>query len=239
MRLSDPSRLTGILETSLVIGAVAGLVLVFYGYRLIPGASLLSIVGAAAVFFLYGLLDIVFFPAVNRMNHLIIHLACVFGLLGGAIFTGEMLLEYLLLPTNNSLYGLVEFGYVFIFYFLAGLATAYQSNQVKQGVLAAVGSAVISSLIWGVAALLIFYLFQGSIRQAQVFRAEGNYAAFVQSGMQDFNAWVLEDFLEAIFFHLTLVGPLAGAVLGAIGGLFGKSISRGSKVKVNQTLIQI
>jgi hypothetical protein len=137
MRLSNSSRLIGILETSMVIGAVAGLALVFYGYLLIPGANPLSIVGAAAVFFLYSLLGIVFSPTVNRMNCLITRLACIFGLLGGAIFTVEMLLEYLLLPTNNSLYGLVEFGLVFIFYFLASLVAAYQSSQVKQGMLAA------------------------------------------------------------------------------------------------------
>jgi hypothetical protein len=229
MQPSKPSLLIDFLQTGVFSGALAGLALVYYGYWLAPGAGVLGFIGAGAVLIVYGLVGVFVFPAVNRNHHQIIRLACIVGLLGGAIFTSEMLLEYILLPADNSLYGLLEFGCVFSLYFLAGAAAAYHSQQVKQGVLASLISAVISSLIWAMAVLLIFYLFRGTSRQAQVFRAEGNYADFARSGSQDFNVWVLEDFMGALFFHLTLVGPLVAAVLGAIGRLLGKSVARNIK----------
>ena len=52
-------------------------------------------------------------------------------------------------------------------------------------------------------------------------RAEGDYEDFARSGMSDFNAFIMEDFLGAIFFHL-LLGLLVAAVLGALGGVLGK-----------------
>jgi len=220
---SKPSRLIGPMQIGMLTSALAGVALVFYGHRQAPGASLLSFAAAAAAFFVYSLIGLFVIPAVNRINHQIPRLVCVFGLCGAAIFTGEMLLEYLLLPADNSFYGLVEYGCVYLLYFSAAAAAAYQSQQVKQGVLAALVSALISSLIWAVAVLLIFYLFQGTSRQTQVFRAEGNYADFAQGGSRDFRIWVTEDFMGAIFFHLTLVGPLVSAVLGVLGGLLGKS----------------
>ena len=85
----------------------------------------------------------------------------------------------------------------------------------------ATGTAMIASLIWLIAVLTVFYIFRGSPQQTQVFRAEGNYEDFAQSGMSDFNTFIMEDFLGAAFFHL-LLGPLVAAILGIIGGLFGK-----------------
>ncbi len=46
----------------------------------------------------------------------------------------------------------------------------------------------------------------------------------VRSGMSDFNAFIMEDFMDATFFHL-LLGPLVAAVLGLLGGLLGKAIA--------------
>jgi hypothetical protein len=41
--------------------------------------------------------------------------------------------------------------------------------------------------------------------------------------MSDFNAFIMEDFLGATFFHL-LLGPLLASLLGLLGGLTGKGI---------------
>ena len=91
------------------------------------------------------------------------------------------------------------------------------------GVLSAVVAALLSSLIWCIVTLAVFYLFYGSARQTLVFRAEGNYEDFQRSGMSDFNAFIMEDFLGATFFHL-LLGPLLASLLGILGGLAGKGI---------------
>ena len=43
--------------------------------------------------------------------------------------------------------------------------------------------------------------------------------------MSDFDSFIMEDFMGAIFFHL-LLGLLAAAVLGVLGGLLGKAFAR-------------
>jgi hypothetical protein len=43
--------------------------------------------------------------------------------------------------------------------------------------------------------------------------------------MTDFNAFIIEDFLGAGFFHL-LLGSILATMLGAIGGLLGKGLFR-------------
>jgi hypothetical protein len=65
-----------------------------------------------------------------------------------------------------------------LFGLLAGLWVAYQTKSWRSGLLAAIWSAVIAGVIWFVAVLFVFYLFNGTPQQTQVFRAEGNYADF-------------------------------------------------------------
>ena len=205
-----------------LLGVVLGILLVLVGWRLAPNASLLSVCGAGLILVLYGLVG---FFGFLRIPSEIINLVGVTGLLAGAIFAGEIVLEYVLLPRDNTSWGWVEFGSVFAIYFLTGLVAAYRSKSLRHGILAAVGTAMLSSLIWLIFALLIFYLFRGSARQFQVFTAEGNYADFAQSGIHDFNTFVMEDFFGAGFYHL-LLGPLVAAILGTLGGLIGKGTAR-------------
>jgi hypothetical protein len=61
-----------------------------------------------------------------------------------------------------------------------------------------------------------------------VLRAEGDYEDFARSGMSDFNAFIMEDFMGATFFHL-LLGLVVAAVLGVLGGLLGKAVGRFQK----------
>jgi uncharacterized membrane protein len=143
----------------------------------------------------------------------------------GCVFVAEMLLEYWLLPDDNTTMGLVEYGLAFVLFFLVGLRVPYHAEALRNGILAAVWSAIVGSLIWLIAALLIFYLFNGTPPQAQVFRAEGNYADFARSGLNDFNTFVMEDFMGAGFFHSLLL-PVAAAILGMLGAATGKVLAR-------------
>ncbi len=220
---SNPSGLAGRLQMGVVGGALVGLALVLHGWLSISGASPLSVAGAAIVLVAYGLIAVLIFPVVNHIHPQILRLACATGLLGGMIFAGEMLLEYILLPENNSIFGSVEYGSVFTLYFLTGIVAAVRSHQMRQGVLAAVVSAMISLLIWAIALLGIFYVFRGTSQQAQVFLSEGDYADFARSGMLSFDVWIVEDLMGATFFHLIL-GPLAAALTGGLGGLLGKGV---------------
>jgi hypothetical protein len=150
--------------------------------------------------------------------------AVTFGLLAGAVFAGEIILEYILLPADNSRFGLVEFGSVFALYFASGVVVALRSRGIKNAVLTSVASAFIASLVWVIVVLAVFYAFRGSPRQELVLRAEGDFEDFARSGMKDFNAFIMEDFMGATFFHL-LLGPLVAAALGVLGGLLGKAIA--------------
>ena len=73
----------------------------------------------------------------------------------------------------------------------------------------------------------LIHCFFGTMRQHRVFLAEGNFDDFARSGMHDFNAFMMEDFLGAGFFHL-LLGPLIAWILGLIGGLVAMRFRRRS-----------
>ncbi len=44
----------------------------------------------------------------------ILRLASLLGMAAGTVFAGEIVLEYILVPSNNRIYGLVEFCTVFV-----------------------------------------------------------------------------------------------------------------------------
>jgi hypothetical protein len=174
------------------------------------------------VLMLYALVGWTILPRIEQRNPAMFRLAIGVGLLAGVIFVVETLLEYSLLPADNTAFGLIEFGLVFLIYASTSGLLTYRRYHLREGVLGAVVAALFSSLIWCVATLAVFYLFYGSARQSLVFRAEGNFEDFQRSGMSDFNAFIMEDFLGATFSHL-LLGPLPASLLGIIGGLVGRA----------------
>ena len=177
---------------------------------------------AIAILIIYGVTASL---AIKRITPNILSKMIVFGFMAGLIFAIEIILEYILLPNDNSMYGLLEFGGVFLIYFLASLLTAYQTRSIRDGVISALGTAMIATLIWSIVTLSMYYLFRGSPQQTQVFQAEGNYADFAQSGMTDFNTFIIEDFMGAVFFH-SLLGPFLAMILGTVGGALGKGIAK-------------
>lgn len=208
-----------------LLGVALAFALIGYGALRTPSASLLSLSASAAILLIYALLGWQLLPRLARRHAALLAAAGRAGALAGAIFAAEIVLEYLLLPADNATFGLVEFGLVFLVYAgVSGWLVARRA-RLRDGVLAAVVAALISSLIWHIALFLIFYLFAGTSRQAAVFRAEGDYEDFQRSGMADFGAFILEDTLGASFFHL-LLGPLLAGALGLIGGAVGLGLRR-------------
>lgn len=140
------------------------------------------------------------------------------GVLAGLVLGGEVVLEYLLLPTNNTLYGLVEYGLFFLLMILAGILVYRDETPLKGSAQAGLLTGMMGSLIWYGIVLLVFHLFFGSAQQAQVFQAEGNLEDFTRSGLADFTTFIVQDFFGAGFFHL-LLGMILGAMFGFIGGI--------------------
>lgn len=224
----DSLVLPNCLQKSLLFGVLVALALVIAGRLLVPAASLLSTIAASTILLAYGAMAVLCPFRLHRRHPAILHWAVIFGLLAGAVFAGEIILEYILLPTDNSRYGMVEFGTVLALYFASAFVSALRLRSIKNAALTSVASAFIASLVWVIMVLVVFYAFRGSQRQVLVLRAEGDYEDFNRSGMSDFNAFVMEDFMGATFFHL-LLGLLVAAVLGFLGGLLGKAVARFQK----------
>jgi len=221
MQTAGDSRLPNNLQKSLLCGVVIALALIVVGRLLIPTTALISVASSSTILVVYGWLAFIWPSRLYRRHADILRVAIRFGLLAGAVFAGEVLLEYVLLPADNTLFGLVEFGTVFILYFAAAFVVARRTGSLRNALLSSVASAFIASLLWVIIVLMVFYIFHGSAQQALVLRAEGDYEDFARSGLSDFNAFIMEDFMGATFFHL-LLGPMVAAVLGILGGLLGK-----------------
>ena len=216
----------------LVAGALLAFVLVAYGLVRIPSVftasptGIQSVCGATVILIAYAVLGWFWIPRLARRNESIVRTASVAGLLAGTVFTVEIFLEYAILPENNTSFGLIEFGMVFASFAIASGVTTYRSRSWRTGVATAVATSLISSLIWIIAVLFAFYLFYGTGRQDAVLRAEGNYEDFAHSGMTDFHAFIMEDFLGACFYHLLMAPLLFATVLGGIGAAIGAAAKR-------------
>lgn len=177
------------------------------------GAAL-TMLAACAVLGVFGS------PVLERKDPLILKVASLFGLVLGVLFVSEMLFEYIALPgsVGNERLGYLEFGAMFLCLFLAGLTGARATGRLRHGVLAAVWSAMIGSLIWVGSLLSTYYAFMGTARQEQVLVADQVLEDFKRSGMSDLRAFVMQDYLGGVFFHL-LLGLVAAGILGLLGAL--------------------
>jgi hypothetical protein len=228
--VSSPNRVTAT-RRAIILAVLAISALLAYGMLRFPAVLVVSstgvrsLIGVLGIFMVYAAVGW-FGPAfTEHIDPRILRAGILGGLLAGFVFVTEILLEYWLLPSDNTAMGLVEYGLVFAVFFLVGLGVAYRTGAVRNGVLAAFWSAVIGGLIWYGAALLIFYLFNGTPQQTQVFGAEGNYADFARSGLNDFNIFMMEDFMGAGFFHSLLL-PIMAAILGTLGAAAGEALAR-------------
>src|SRR5258708_2348293 len=152
------------LRSGILLGVLIALCLVFYGFNHFPRTNLRSLAGAISVLLLYGMIGWKGTPFLMRQPPAVGKAAMIAGLLAGVVF-----LEYIVLPMDNTGFGLVEFGLVFAIYFTAGAYVACKRFAFRLSVLAGASSAIIGSLIWFIAILASFYLFFGTDRQSQVF----------------------------------------------------------------------
>jgi hypothetical protein len=229
--LVDSRRLLGRkLQVGMTLGVLVCATLVvltvvrFFGVLRVYGTGWTGEFGVMLILAVYGFAAWRGTGWTERRAPQVLPVAVGFGLAAGIIFAGEVVLEYVTPPANNSGFGLVEYGAVLLLYLAAGVLASLRTQRVRDGMLASVWSAAIAGIIWYAVLLITFNLFYRSPQQAHVLRAEGTLVDFSASGMVNFDAFVVEDFLGAGFFHL-LLGPLIAAGLGAIGGMAGKIAS--------------
>ena len=206
-----------------LIGIAIGITLILLGWILVPTTSGMSIAAGLIIFIIYGLNAWFNASAIQRINPVILRISVVMGLLASVVYVTEIILEYILLPDDNTIMELWDFGIVFMLYFLSGLIGTYRTNKLWQGVISAVGSAVIASLLWAIFTLVVFYAFRGTPQQALIFQDRWNYHNSVI--IRDLNALIMEEFMSLIFLNM-IIGPLIATVLGLAGGVLGKWVYR-------------
>jgi hypothetical protein len=219
--LARPLRRAWICAVGLAV-LLVGLGLLVFPSALVDWRSTLP--GLAAVLIVlggYALLGAWGAPRLERAGRRLLRLALGFGLAAAAIYASEILLEYVLLPRDNTRYGEVEFGLVFLCYLTAGFMAVLETRRARDGLMAAVGAALIATLMWYIVVLTIAYAMKGTPQQAAVLSAEGNLEDFAHSGSANFEAWLMQDFLGAGFYHL-LLSLIVAAILGSVGGLIGR-----------------
>lgn len=185
------------MKTTLFSLVLLDIALVALSLLRFPAAGLIHATPISVMLMLYGIAILVSW---GRLEPQAKHWAMRLGLAAGVVLSGEVLLEYLTLPKDNTLYGVFEYG-LFLFLMAAAGWLAYQNGAGPFGsVQAGVWTGVIGSLIWYGVILVTLHLFFGTAQQAQVFQAEGDLQDFVNSGMTDFDIWMVQDFFGAGFF---------------------------------------
>jgi hypothetical protein len=227
--------MSGTLRRTMVCGVILSAALIAYGLlrwpaTLTSSAGMRSVAGAALILVVYALAAWFGLPATARAYPRLPGQSTAFGLLIGALFAAQMLYEYLA-PLNSdqdATLALVTFGTLFALFFLAGLIAATRSGAFRQGVLAAIWSALIGSLLWLILLWITYYAFVGTAYEANLLEIDQTNADFLRSGMSDLRAFIMQDYLGGSFFHLTLA-PLLAAILGALGSLVGKGVAKLSR----------
>ncbi|HVI79144.1 MAG TPA: hypothetical protein VM715_13465, partial [Candidatus Acidoferrum sp.] len=130
------------------LGILCALGLIGYGKLLVPAMNDLSVAAAVLVLVIYAITTWIAPRRIEEKWPRILSASAPFGILAGVIFVSEVLLEYILLPTNNAQMGYLEFGLVMFVYALAGALAANRYGSIAAGTGAAVTAAIISSLIW-------------------------------------------------------------------------------------------
>ena len=158
----------------------------------------------------------------SRLNPTILRLSLVFGLLATTIYLGVVEIEYVVRFTDagGRTLGIAMVSTLFVLFFLAGVFGGFVTKLARVGVVTAVWCAAIGAIMWFAAVMTTYYAYLGTKQQEHVLFVE-NHDDFVRSGMTDFHAFILQDFMGACFYHL-LMTPLFAAILGSAGGWMGK-----------------
>jgi hypothetical protein len=229
----------GVAVRRLVVGgALLNALLIVAGWLVFPttiqtSGSWLGLAADACVLAAYATIGWKAVASLDRRDSRILRAALIAGGLSGAVFIGEMIAEYVLLPEDNTIYGIAEFGAVLALCFFAAAGVSLRTGNIGSGLLSSVWSAFIGSTIFLTALLSVSYAFHGTDRQARVFRAEGNVEDFQRSGRTDYDAFIMQDFMGAAFFHSLLL-PLVAVVPGLVGGGTGSGIARFRRSRIQQ-----
>jgi hypothetical protein len=146
-------------------------------------------------------------------------LAC--GMASAVVLIRALAVQYVGRTASNAVMVAIVFG----LWVVPGMVAAARSGRIRDAAIASTLSAQIGSLANVGFMLASYYVLRGTTLQERFFRTEGTYDDFARSGLTDFGTFVMGDLFGGAFFHL-LLGGLAGALLGTIGGGFVVGVKR-------------
>jgi hypothetical protein len=214
------------------LGALCNVALLWVVVFIVPQAftSLSSgagLVAATLMQLLYGFVLLYSSIGLATRDFAEVRLTVVLGGAYGLVYGALMLSEYLVPVTTgySELTGTIAVGILVVVCLVAGIATAGRTGSVWQASLAAMRAAMIGTLIWLLAYLVITYAFWGTGTQQAVLQAEGTFEDFAAHGGGDFAVFLIGDMQGAAFFH-PLLSALIGLALGLAGGGIGRLAAR-------------
>ena len=152
--------------------------------------------------------------------------AAAIGVVGGLCLGADLLSNYFIYrngPTNSKI-SLVVYGTYLLLLMVSALRAARTTSRIRDGVIAAIWYVILAQLIWVLVELAAYYLF-GETQVGQEFIRTEMGEDFKRSGMADFQAFVIGDLFGAVFFHMLLIGLVAGLLFGAFAGAIGKGLT--------------
>ena len=186
------------------------------GYRpllAIPGA-LRYIVQPALLLFAYALIVSRATTVRDTTVQTALEIGTAFGLLSGMISIAHIVQEnYLQLDGRST--ALATWAFIlamFLPWGVAGYRAVRNTSAIGPGVLAGSWSALVCMLI-----TVTFGFGQLLWSLSHLEQRDGSSPDFIRSGWTDLRAFAIVDIFDAGFWHL-LIGPVAGAVLGGLGG---------------------
>jgi hypothetical protein len=206
----------------MLIGGTANILLIVLGIILFPKSwsedGLISYAAAIVIVLIYIAVTMFGPLALSKLEADTLRTGVTFGFIIAIVFVIAILIGNLLWITEsqNGLLGLVEFGPLPLLWGIAGSVGTLRTGHIREGVKAAVWATMISSLIWFVAILSVYYLTLGSPLQKHALEADRMVVDFQRSGMSDYRAFIMQDYLGGGFFHL-LLSPILAAGFGVIG----------------------
>ncbi len=220
------------LTKNIIIGGVALLVIQIV-YGLIQTPTAISFVPLLAVVFVLALYLVLTFRspiALKKLDYSVLKTALVIGLLISAIYCVQIVSEYFIPVTGliDQRWGYIAFGALPIWFGIAGGISAYKTKKFRAGIVAAIWSAMISSLLWINILFVMYFVFFGTKQGYAVLVAGETIADFERSGISSLPVFVMQDFMGATFFHL-LLSIIAAIIFGSLGALISFITLKGLK----------
>ena len=202
------------------VQAGAGLVLLLlgFGWALVPVTVPIA---PAAVLIAYVVVARISASAAQQSSATIQRVTVASGVLSAAVLIRALVIQYFGRTADNAIMVAIVFG----LWLVPGVVAAARTGRIRDAAIASTLTAQIGSLASVGFILLSYYVLRETTLQEQFFRTEGTYEDFARSGIGDFGTFVMGDLFGGAFFHL-LLGGLAGALLGTIGGGFIVSVNR-------------